>query len=223
VKTIRTGYFLISLLILGLYFLPTQGASASADSYVFNILLDGENIGRHRLEINQQDNYQQIKISAQMEVKVLFIPLYRYQHDNTELWDQDCLQSINAVTDDNGEAFLVNGKYQADGFRLKTASAETMLNGCVRSFAYWDQKLLKAGKLLNSQTGDYLPVSVQQMGTELITLGANELQAKHVQLTTDQDVIDLWYSQDDRWIALQSKTRSGRILRYELLEASRDA
>jgi hypothetical protein len=151
-----------------------------------------------------------------MEVKILFIPFYSYQHANTELWDQDCLQSINAVTNDNGESYLVSGKRQSEGLKLKTESTEAVLNGCVRSFAYWDHQLLRAERLLNSQTGEYLPVKIQDLGNEVITLGNLTLIAKRIQLSTNQDVINLWYSGQDRWIALESKTRSGKIIRYEL-------
>jgi hypothetical protein len=28
--------------------------------------------------------------------------------------------------------------------------------------------------------------------------------------------IDLWYSEDNQWLALQSPTEGGRLLRYEL-------
>ena len=73
----------------------------------------------------------------------LFINLYRYRHQSTEVWQDNCLRSIDSVTDANGKPFLVEGNLVAgqakdNYFQVNTAGTETELPPCVMTFAYWN-------------------------------------------------------------------------------------
>jgi hypothetical protein len=83
------------------------------------------------------------------------------------------------------------------------------------SFAYWDPRILGASRLLNSQTGEWMPVSVADRGTELLDLSGRSVRATRHRLSGPGLQIDLWYS-DGRWVALEAPTPGGRVLRYEL-------
>jgi hypothetical protein len=101
--------------------------------------------------------------------------------------------------------------------RLKTHDGDKTIEGCVRSFAYWDPKLLKAGRLLNAQTGEYLKADLTEGAMEEISVKNRQVKAKKYRLSAGKDVIDLWYTLDNRWVALESTTRIGMKLRYEAL------
>ena len=99
-------------------------------------------------------------------------------------------------------------------FQLSTDSRDTTLPACISTFAYWDKSFLKRTHLLNSQTGEYLEIEVEYLGQDSIGVRNTNTPAHHYKLNTDKASIELWYSQDDQWLALRSTTRSGRVLRY---------
>ena len=83
------------------------------------------------------------------------------------------------------------------------------------TFAYWDPRILGASQLLNSQTGELLPVRVAESGTEWVEVSGRRVAAARHRLSASGLQIDLWYA-DGRWVALEAPTPGGRLLRYEL-------
>ena len=99
---------------------------------------------------------------------------------------------------------------------MQTHEGALTLPGCVRTFAYWDPRLLQANRLLNAQTGEYLDVDIKLVGNEPLIIADQEVTAKRYRLQAENIEIDLWYSDTMHWLALQTKTESGRQLRYQL-------
>jgi len=86
----------------------------------------------------------------------------------------------------------------------------------VRTFAYWDPRLLQARRLLNTQTGEYTDVSINYIADEDLTINGDSIVARRYRLQAESIVIDLWYSESMQWLALQTTTESGNQLRYQL-------
>ena len=69
---------------------------------------------------------------------------------------------------------------------------------------------------MNSQTGEVLPVNVTLLAEETLVVRGEETPARRFKLTARNMELDIWYSPDDRWLALESTVKGGRKLRYEL-------
>ena len=83
------------------------------------------------------------------------------------------------------------------------------------SFAYWDPRILQADRLLNPQTGEWLPVRIETRGTEQVSVSGRTVTATRHRLSAPEMQIDLWYA-DGLWVGLEAAMRGGRLLRYEL-------
>ena len=190
-------------------------ASESIDkNWQFKVYLDGDEIGFHNFSMIYKEQHQEIYSSARFDVKFLFITAYSYKHDNVERWNGQCLNSINAITDDNGELYKVTGKADTDAFVVNTSDKQNKYLPCIKTFAYWDPEFLKETTLLNSQTGEMIAVDSEFIGNETLKHMGEDIIARHYRLRGDNLQIDLWYSTDDHWLALESITESGRIVRY---------
>jgi len=185
-------------------------------SWDFKVYLDGDEIGFHNFSIVQKESHHEIYSSARFDVKFLFITAYSYEHDNVEHWRGQCLKSIDAVTNDNGDRYNVSGKLANNEFIVNTMNTENSYQACVKTFAYWDPGFLNEARLLNSQTGEMIEVESQFIGNETMTHKGKETEAKRYRLLGKNLQIDLWYSSDDHWLALESLTEGGRIVRYEM-------
>lgn len=217
------GRMLLSALCLAAMCVVTAQAMSVGPvrEWRFNVLLDGRPIGYHRFELRESGDERELRSEARFNVKLLFINAYRYVHENDELWQGECLAQINARTDDNGAKRVVEGTMSASSFVVASAKRVTELGGCVQTFAYWNPQILTATRLLNPQTGEYLPVQVQRLGAEMLSIRGTPQATERYRLTGQSASgenlrIDLWYSPSREWLALESTTADGRRLRYQL-------
>jgi hypothetical protein len=93
------------------------------------------------------------------------------------------------------------------------ATGAAGLSGCVMSFAYWNPAILQQQRLLNTQTGEYVDVSVQRLG-ESSPPQSDDPPAAHYRIRSADAAIDLWYSAELDWLALSSITPDGYRLHY---------
>jgi len=216
------GRAIAVLVASGLCLSPANAMNAgSVSEWRFNVSLDGKPIGYHRFELVERGAERELLSEARFTVKVLFFDVYRYVHDNRELWRGGCLAQIEARTDDNGKRNFVQGAQAVPRFVVSTGQRVTELDSCVRTFAYWNPQILTATHLLNPQTGEYVPVRVVRLGTDTLAIRGAAQAAERYRLIGDSAggerlAIDLWYSPGQEWLALESSTQDGRRLRYQL-------
>lgn len=155
---------------------------------LFTVLLDGREIGTHRFAFDDGV----LLSEARFDVRLLGLPVYRYRHRATERWRGECLESLVARTDDNGERSEVD--WRARG-------------GCTKSFAYWNPSILGENTLLNAQTGELEPVQVTALGGGRYRIDGRKLG------------IELAYD-GPSWVGLETTARGGRRLQYRLESSS---
>ena len=153
-------------LTLMTFFLFSMGMARSAQdtkqkTYAFKVFLDGDEIGFQRFVVSAKGTRTQISVEAEFDVKYFFITFYTYRHNNVEVWEGECLKEIRAKTNDNGESFFVEGTSKGGKLRLHTHDGEQTLEGCIKTFAYWNPAWFQSSRLLNSQTGELQPVEIQ--------------------------------------------------------------
>lgn len=207
---------LLAALLLTIGVEPVSANSTTERSFEFSVLLDGSPIGYHRFELLPHEIGLEVRSEASFDVRFLFINAFRYRHNNREFWDGECLRVIESSTRQNDKEFAVSGEPVADGLRVEANGKEDRLHGCVMSFAYWNPRFLEQSRLLHPQTGEYLPVDVQALGREEVTVRGEPVIATAYQLRAPDVDITVWYSEDDEWLGLESIAKGGRVLRYVL-------
>lgn len=207
-QLVKTTFWIVVTLV------PATATAVFEKQWNFKVYLDDREIGYHRFSLNNQGSTHYVTSEARFKVRFLGIPLYSYRHDNRESWNDQCLNEIAASTDDNGKEYRVDGTVNENGFILETLKGKQLLPSCISTFSYWDKSILENNQLLNSQTGEYLDISSSFQGREVIDAGNNKIPALRYRLVNDKFNIDIWYSENDEWLALESITEGGRVLRY---------
>lgn len=202
------------LLTVLLMMLATTALASQSKHYDFKVYLDEAEIGQHRFVVTSGATQTTISSEARFDVKFLFITVYTYLHSNKEVWQGDCLHTINATTNDNGVVLFVRGDHHDQSLTVQTREGTKHLKGCVRTFAYWDPYLIRTTQLLNAQTGELLPVTVESLGDSTIRVRGEPIVAQQYRITNPKMSIDLWYSSRQEWLALESTTENGARLRY---------
>lgn len=208
--------------ILGRALLATLlvGASASVaranQTWDFRVFLDQKEIGTHRFDLIEQGAERQLTSTARMTVKLLFVTAYTYDHHDVEHWQGDCVSKLSSSTDDNGEKHRVDVQRLDTATMVKTLDRSQRLGECVLTFAYWNPSMLRQTQLLNSQDGEYIDVKITDAGADPIVVRGVKTPARRYELRSEKLSIDLWYSEQQQWLQLESKTQRGQKLIYKL-------
>ena len=208
---LRIGFVSLALLALTA---AQPSLAGTRQELNFQVYLGERPIGTHRFELLPHPGGYRVLSEAAFSVRVLMFEAFRYEHRSEELWRNDCLQSIEARTQANDDRYYVAGRADDDALHLDTHVGSTRLEGCVMTFAYWNPAILRAERLLNAQTGEYLPVRITPLGTRTLAHAKDASEARGYRLSTAETEIDVWYAPDDRLLALESTTTRGDRLRY---------
>lgn len=210
---------LIRLPMLGLLATAPVTLSAAGTeprSWEFSVFLDGSEIGYHRFEVVPADDGHEVVSEASFDVRFLFFNAFRYRHTNTESWRNGCLERIESQTRENDRRFAVSGERDSGGFYIESVGGQQALDSCVMTFAYWNPEFLQQTRLLNPQSGEYLPVTVEPLGKQSLEVRGEVVSASAYRLTARATRLTVWYSDDNEWLGLESAAKGGRIIRYEL-------
>ena len=196
--------------------LASWHAQAQSGAWDFRVYLNDSPIGYHRFTLREQGGEREMKIEANFNVKILFINAYHYVHDATERWRGNCLESLTARTDDNGEKLAVDAALDNERLAVTTAKGRDTLGACVMSFAYWNPAILTQTRLFNAQTGRAETVQVKPQGSDTVEVRGVPVAASRWRITGTAQPIDLWYAADGEWIGLDAAVSGGRRLSYRL-------
>lgn len=201
-------------------------AHATSKEWAFDVYLDKNKIGEHNFKLTDSGD---LLSEADFKVKVVFVTAYTYHHVSKEQWKDNCLARLDADTLENKVASKVDGQVANGKFELKAKNGKNeiaqSLPECVMTFAYWNPKIFTQTKLLNPQNGDYLKANFKLVGDEKIEVNGEQKSAKHYHLFANSAEanaekkpklnIDLWYDNNNDWLALKSITPEGYTISYK--------
>ena len=213
---IRLAPSLLLLLAASASPLLALADSTASRTWDFRVFLDDKEIGTHRFDLVEQGAERQLTSQARMAVKILFVTAYAYDHHDVEAWSGDCVARLSSKTDDNGKQHHVDLKRGDRETVVQTERGTQQLAECILTFAYWNPAMLQQTQLLNSQDGEYIDVKITAAGDDPIVVRGVKTPARRFELRSKQLSIDLWYSPQGDWLALQSKTERGQKLIYKL-------
>jgi len=198
------GLRLLAALALGLVALPVL-----AREWLFDVTLDGIGIGTYRYVLQESGDVRRVTADARFRVKLLLIDAYSYEHHAQEEWQGDCLTTLTSRTVERGKTTTVSAREDGDAFVIDGARGRETLPRCPMTFAYWNPRILQARQLINTQTGTPTPVTITSLGNERIEVRGAEVESRRYRLETERNLIDVWYSPRDEWLALRTTTKAG--------------
>lgn len=208
------------LTALGFIIFNTQVVFAK--EWLFDVYLDKSHIGQHRFALTPSENGIQTLVSkANFKVKVLFINAYEYEHKATEIWQNNCIVSLTAHTVENSEVTDVKAQIANERLFVENGKETQSLPACVMTFAYWNPTMLNQTHLLNPQNAEYLKTDIRKLEDEDIVVNNTTVNTQHYKLTgslagKNKLNIELWYDNNNDWVALKSITPEGYTISYKL-------
>lgn len=190
-----------------------QSAAPTTDQLAFEVLRKGKPIGSHTISFTPNGDALQVDIDIRLDVKFLMFNAYSYRHSNREVWRDGRLVEISTKTDDDGEAFFVNGRANGEGFEISASSGSTIAPENIIPTSYWDPAIVRQSQLLNTQNGELLDVTVEPGDETEIEIGDGTVNARHYVMSGDLD-LELWYDPAGTLARLRFEASDGSTIDY---------
>jgi len=205
----------IVLALIGLS--PTAHASAipSDGKLDFTVIRKGKDIGRHTMKFAQTSDQTTVDIRTRIEVKVLFIPAYHFDHDAKETWVGGQMVDMWSKTDDDGEKHRMKVIKQGEQLNVEADGLAKPAPENIIPASLWNNDLLKQGVLLNTLDGSRMKINVANLGTETVPIRGQTVQADHYQVRGELER-DLWYTSQGLLVKVQFKGDDGSYIQYLL-------
>ena len=170
----------------------TAAPAGDAGEYTFTVLKDGNPVGHHRVAFDREGDRIEIREETEIEVRVAMIPIYAFEHEGRQVWEDGRAIRIDAITKNNGETFDITVRANGDGY-IRT------VNGRVDKFAkstevlaLWNKDTLNHHSFFSAMEDKTLQVSFEFAGREKIAIAGKKLDVEHYRMVGDEER-ELWY------------------------------
>jgi len=178
----------------------------------FDVERDGDVVGQYIVNFSRTNQGVLADARVDIDVKLLFVPVYKLRYHAQELWSGGQLQSIEASTNDDGDFVHVEATRDAQGLRVQ-ANDETYETPAALPISHWNAALLKGGPLLNGMTGKVDEVKVFDQGLDTVSTRNGSLRANHYLYSGDLNG-EIWYDEEGRWVKLRFRADDGSMIDY---------
>ena len=173
---------------------------------IFDIVRKNNVIGTHSIIFNKKEiNTLNVKINVDIKVKIGFLTIYKYKHDNNEVWINNELFSISTESINNkNKRYFVEGKQNDNKFEFIGVDGKKNWERNVIPISYWNKNITKRNIFLDTQKGIMRELKVRSLNNDKIKFGEKTIEAKCYELTvitshkTDQKpfpTIYVWYTE----------------------------
>lgn len=198
-------------------FIPEQLAwtPQNGDEIRFDVLRQGKPFGTHVVRFGvASDGTITANTRVRLRAGLGPIPLYRYDLDATEEWQEGRLISLTGEVNKDGKKASVTAAADGNVIDVNGSAFEGTVPASTVPASHWNIAETEARRLLSSENGQMIDVNVRRIGREVVDVAGKPVETTKYLLNSDIDVT-LWYDDDKRWVKLAFSAR-GQDIDYVL-------
>jgi Family of unknown function (DUF6134) len=166
--------------------------SDDAGEYTFTVLKDGTPVGQHRFNFDRTGDRIEIHETTEIEVRFATVPLYTFEHEGRELWENSRPIRIDARTNDNGKNLDITVQADGDGYVRTVNGRVDRFDGSTVVLAFWNKDTLKHDAFFSAVEDKTLKASFEYAGREKLALAGQVIDVEHYRMVGDEER-DLWF------------------------------
>jgi len=186
-------------LALAILAIPFGAADAdvqpATSHHVYHVVREGNQIGTNTVDVERRGDTTQVKIKAKISVKIMYVEVYRYDHEATESWKGGQLVSFRSTTDDNGTKHSITAAPAAGKLDLTVDGKQSTGPLTLRPASLWDKSFDGQSELFDPANGKRMAVKVKNVGSEQITVHGVAHKVEHYRISGEFER-DLWFEGD---------------------------
>jgi hypothetical protein len=189
-----------ALAILAAVLVATSTPIVHADGtgeYTFTVLKDGSPVGYHRFAFQCRGDRIEIREKTMIEVSLAMIPLYTFEHEARQVWENGRAELIDATTNDNGEKLEITVRSNGDGHVRTVNGRVDRFDESTTVLALWNKATLEHDAFFSAVEDKTFDASFQFVGEETISLAGKRLEARHYRMVGDEQR-DVWFDRAGR-------------------------
>lgn len=184
--------------------------------FEFRILRQGSEIGRHRVDFFKPDR-RSLEVVTEIEVNVqlAFVTVYSFRQQVAELWQDGRMRRAEIRIEDQGALREWTLSARDGGLELRAGDMRRILPAdCLTDIDFWNPSITDRTWLLDTWSGEIVPVAVERGPVESVDLGAIAVSARRFHLRANRGRSGIvWYTDDGIWVRGRLVTR-GESLDY---------
>ena len=170
--------------------LSTAAFAAQTETYTYNILREGKQIGAYHFEVSKDGPNMTINATMDIEAKILFLTAYKARHTRTETYQNNTLQHIESKATYNGEGYAFS--YDAQTGVLIRNGEKTQLENPVVTLTPFAHSF--KGQYTNlTEKGKPTLATFSDKGIVKKKAGIKLKPFRHIQMN-DGTLRDLWFT-----------------------------
>lgn len=215
----KFNWFLLTLgmLLSTPAYSETGSASKAASLYesktTYSIFRKGKKIGNHSLIFTTEDDRVAVTIDSSITVRVLKVPVFKFNYESRETWENDQLRTVSAATTTNRKVETATLKNDGNTSLLTYNGTETQVPLIRFATNHWHIGAVEQSLLFNTIKGTQSKVKVKKATDQTLQIGDTTLSVTQYQYTGDINA-QSWYDQNQRWVKLAFLGSDGTQVTY---------
>jgi len=218
-------FWVLCLLGLGLFRSADAGATVpvpvgfpQTSAVVYDVWREGAKIGTYSVDFLRDGDKLTVHTRMSVDVSVLFISFYHFDHDAVEDWIDGKLVHYASKTDDNGAERDVLLTREGDRLSGRYNTAPVTLPADIIPCSLWNPATVDQKELLDPTQGRPMAVTVLDRGLERVKDGSEMVLARHYSITGDTHR-EVWYGADGIVVQAVYKAKDESLLTFTLRSA----
>ena len=179
----------------------------------FDVYRNNKRVGEHITRFAVHENALSVQSRMLLSIKILFLTAYEFEYQSKAVWCGDGLQSLEAITNRNGETTRVKAVAEKNALKVFAPDGNDLAATDIMTTDHWNPRVIDSRRVLNTITGRINEVTIQacERGTPAIERASpgatcyeyrGELQTR------------VWYDEAGRWRGLEFKGDDGSTISY---------
>ncbi len=172
----------------------------------FDVIRKNKVIGNLTTKFIKENENLILHSVLDIEVKVLFIPAYKFFQETKETWRNGNFIAINGFTDfEDDREYKIDGKDENGMFIATGMDGLIKMNENIVPLNYWNKKMLKENEVFDTQKGIVREINVEKLKNENIKINNSKFKTEKFIFNASLNPKDLgpfpeytlWYYKDE--------------------------
>ena len=172
----------------------------------FDVIRKNKVIGNLTSKFIKDDEDIVLHSVLDINVKILFIPAYKFFQETKETWRNGEFISIDGFTDfEDDREYKIDGKDEDGVFRVTGMDGSLELDEKIIPLNYWNKNILDKKELFDTQKGIVRKITVKKLKDEEVKINNSKLLSEKYTLNATKNPKDkgpfpeytLWYYNDE--------------------------
>lgn len=177
---------------------PAVAQASTAGRTEFQILMNGNPVGRHSVTVTVSGQTATADIAIDMAGRVGPIR-FSYSHRCRETWAGNALQSMDCTDVENGARKSARARRDGATIAITGTGFTGTVPATLLPSSWWRSGTVRQSELLDSRDGRVTRVRVQRLGESTVTVAGSPVPATHWRIRGSVNT-DLWYDSAGRWV-----------------------